>query len=49
VRGITLHRLDQIGNQVGAAAKLDGDAAEGFADQGTKPHEPIVDGNAVEQ
>ena len=49
VGGIALHRLDQVGDEVGAAAKLDGDPAEGFADQRAEPDQPIVDGDAVEQ
>ena len=44
---IALHRLDQVGDEVGAAAKLDGDAAERLADQRAKADQPVVDGNDV--
>ena len=49
VGGIALHRLDQIGDEVGAAAQLDGDSAEAFLDQRAQAHQPIVDRDCVEQ
>ena len=46
VGGIALDRLDQVGDEVGAAAQLDGDAAERLVDQRPKPDQPVVDGDA---
>ena len=49
MRGIAFDRLDEIGNQVGAAAELDGDSAEAFFDQRAQAHQSVVENDRVEQ
>ncbi len=49
VGGIALHGFDQIGDEVGAAAQLDGDPAEPFLDQRAQADQPVVDAHCPEQ
>jgi hypothetical protein len=42
MRGITLHRLDEIGNEIGASLQLGIDAAPRFGDHVLASHETII-------
>jgi hypothetical protein len=43
VRGIALHRLDQVGDEVAALLQLHVDVSEGLVDVLPQPDQPVVD------
>ena len=46
---VPLNGLHEVGNEVGAAAKLDGDPAKAFLHQSAQPDETIVDADGEHQ
>ena len=49
VSRIAFDRADQVRDQIGAAAELDGDPAEPFLDERPKAHQAVVDDDRVEK